>query len=131
MQLPWDGNQEIQLVNSTFGLLYDLLRSLRGVVIFIIYVCKRTILSRFQNLIRHVRNVRNADEIARYNDVDLGADNHRISSHSHWERDHFDAAGKINSEDTTSFHNQACNIDDEAQENSKQQAKESTVVIHV
>ena len=129
MQLPSD-NQESQLVNSTFSLLYHLLRSFRGVVIFIIYVCKRTVLSRFQNLIRHARN---NDEIARYNDVDLGADNHRVSSHSRWDQDHFDAAGKINSEDTTdtSFHNQVCNINDEEQKNSRQLEKKNTTVIYI
>ena len=128
MQLPWDGNQEIQLVNNTFSLLYHLLRSLRGVVIFIIYVCKRTVLSRFRDLIRPSRNV---DEIVRCGEVALRlgvATNPRIPSHSRWNQDHFDAAGKINSEDTTSFHNQACSIDDEGQENSKKLEKRNTTI---
>ena len=130
VQLPWDDNQESQLVNSTFSLLYNVLRSLRGVVIFLIYVCKRSVLNRFQNLIQHARN---NDEIARYNDVDLGANIHRISSHSRCDQDHFDAAGKINSEDTTntSFHNQAYNINDEKQENSRQLEKKNTTIIYV
>ena len=132
VQLPSD-NQESQLVNSTFSLLYHLLRSLRGVVIFIIYVCKRTVLERFRDMIRPSRNV---NEIVRCGEVALSvvvAENHRIPSHSRWNQDHFDAEGKINSEDTTntSFHNQACNINDEGQENSRQLEKKNTTVIYI
>ena len=148
MQLPSDGNQEIQLVNSTLSLLYHLLRSLRGVVIFIIYVCKSTVLSHFRDLIRPARNV---DEIVRCGEIALsvvvGA-NHRIPSHSRWNQNHFDAANnsedtlntsfhnqacKINSEDTanTSFHTHECRINDEGHENSKELAKKNTAVIYV
>ena len=128
MKLPWDGNQEGQLVNSAFSLLYHLLRSLRGVVIFLIYVCKRTVFKHFRDLIRPTRNV---DEIVRCGEVALNvvvAANQQIPSHSRWNQGHFDAAGKIDSEDTTntSFRNQACSINDEEQENSKELAKKNT-----
>ena len=36
-------------MNSSFGLLYDVVRSLRGVVIFLTYVCKRSVLVRLRD----------------------------------------------------------------------------------
>ena len=114
VQLPWHGNREARLVESTFGLLYDLVRSLRGVVIFFTYICKRTVLKRFRILIRPAKNV---DEIVRCANAAIGVATRKsqIPPNSHRHQDHFNAMGKVNSEDTTnlSFHNQACTIDEE------------------
>ena len=118
VQLPWHDNREARLVESTFGLLYDLVRSLRGVVIFFTYICKRTVLKRFRTLRRPARNV---DEIVRCGDVatlGVAAREHQIPPHSRRNGDRFNMMGKVNSEDTkkVSFHKQACNIDEKGQD---------------
>ena len=117
VQLPWHGNREARLVESTFGLLYDLVRSLRGVVIFLTYICKRSVLRRFRNLLRSSRNV---DEIV----ATLGVAARQHPPHYRRDGDRFNAVGKVDSQDTTkvssaaivSYHNQACNINGEGQE---------------
>ena len=122
VQLPWHGNQEARLVESTFGLLYDLVRSLRGVVIFFTYICKRSILKRFRNLLRPAKKV---DEIVGCADIPLGVTtrNHRIPPHS---RRNPNPVGKVISKDTTNvcFSNQACSIDEEEQANKDNESRE-------
>ena len=117
VQLPWHGNQEARLVERTFGLLYDLVRSLRGVVIFLAYICKRTVFNRFRNLIHPSRNV---DEIVRCGNValDVATRKRQMPPHSRRNQDHCNTVGKVKSRDTTNvrFRNQAYSINKEDQE---------------
>ena len=102
LQLPWHGNREARLVESTLGLLYDLVRSLRGVVIFLAYISKRTVLNRFRNLLRPSKNV---EEIVRCGNISLSVAtrNRQIAAHSRRNQDHCNVVGKVESKNTTNI----------------------------